>query len=363
MSAHNSIRRIGSVIVGFALLASALAACSTPSNSSTSDNKSGPFTVVLSNNNAAISWRQQMMNQVHYLADTKYSKTVKYSLKLSDSSVSAQIASVQQIIRQKPDALLIDAASDTALDNVLNQACKAGIVVVNFDEISTGVGCSQKISSPAIAQATDGANWMCAQLNGKGSVLLDQAVAGLPIPTAQNAAIRKVFSTKCPDVKIVGTYQSGYAPGPEKQAVASLLTSNPNVTGVMSLAYCSSVTAAFKAAGRTPVPSTCVGSNGNMVSCATDKVPCFQWAASPVMGAIALETAVNVLKGHKVSTADTHPIAQEYVQNSTVTYAHTLKKIVPVSGKDYFPSASPDLILPQTFSDFNITPSIAMTGK
>lgn len=345
-------------------LSIALGACATTEQPTPGqDDGAEKYTIVMSNSDASISWRQQMLNGVQYVADSKYADEVDYTLKQSESTVTSQIASLQQIIRSAPDALIVDAASDTALDVVLQQACDAGIVVVNFDQLAPDVTCTAKLTSPSVAQATDAAKWMCAELGGEGTILLDQAIAGTSIATAQNEEVRRVLAEDCPGITISGTYQSMYSPGPEKAAISSLLTSDPDISGVISLAYCSSVISTFQEAGRDPVPTTCVASNGNMTSCSDNEVPCFMWALSPVIGAIALQEAVDILDGKKLDTRVQTPIALEYVMNSTVDYPHVLERVVPVLGTDFFEDASPDLIVPQTFGDFEITPNVAMTGK
>lgn len=360
-------------MVGFLTLAVVLTGCTSgPSGGATAGsgattgskaaNKAGgPFKIVLSNHNVAQSWRVQMMNGAKYVAATKYKDKVDFQLQVSEDSPSAQTASLQQIIRQKPDAILVDASSPTALNGVLQQACNQGILVLNFDQTVENLPCAYKLRFANAKYSADAATFMCAQLGGKGNILLDQAVAGLPNTDLQDKVMIDTLAKKCPNVKIVGKYQSLYQPGPEAQAVGTLLSSKPKVDGVMSFAYCSSVIQAFERAGRPPVPMTCVAANNNAVACAKAKTPCYMWGNPPLIASIALKTAVDVLDGKQVEK-DFIGFDKTYVING-VDFEHQLPVEKMTAGQTYFPEQSSELILPVDFENFGITPQVAMTGK
>ena len=53
-----------------------------------------------------------------------------------ETAIQAQINSLNNIIREKPDAILIDAGSGEALNPVVQKACAAGILVISFDQIA-----------------------------------------------------------------------------------------------------------------------------------------------------------------------------------------------------------------------------------
>ena len=55
----------------------------------------------------------------------------------ADKPVPTQAAQIQNLILQGYNAIVINAASPTALNGAVRQACNAGIVVVSFDGIVT----------------------------------------------------------------------------------------------------------------------------------------------------------------------------------------------------------------------------------
>src|SRR5689334_11645699 len=75
------------------------------------------YTIYLSNNFVGNDWRQQM-ERVAEVAANKPPLQGRVELKIEnvENNVQAQLNSLNNIIRAKPDAILIDAASDTALN-------------------------------------------------------------------------------------------------------------------------------------------------------------------------------------------------------------------------------------------------------
>ena len=76
-----------------------------------------PYVIYLSNNFMGNDWRQQMIRSAEIV--TKKGPLVgRFDLRIeqAEGTVQAQINSLNNIIRQKPDAILIDAASQTALN-------------------------------------------------------------------------------------------------------------------------------------------------------------------------------------------------------------------------------------------------------
>lgn len=97
-----------------------------------------PYVIYLSNNFVGNDWRQQMQRVAQVSVDKGPLKgRVELHIEVAEGTVQAQINSLNNIIRQKPDAILVDAASDTALNPTIKKACDAGIVVISFDQVVT----------------------------------------------------------------------------------------------------------------------------------------------------------------------------------------------------------------------------------
>jgi len=214
-----------------------------------------PYVIYLSNNYVGNDWRQQML-RVAQVSVRKGPLAGRVDLRIEnvENTVQAQINSLNNIIRQKPDAILVDAASESALNPTLKRACAAGIVVVSFDQAVTEP-CAYAVTSDWNRIPEVMAEWMARQLNGKGNVLLDRGLAGAPISAQIQGVYEKVLA-QYPDINIVGQYNGDYALGQEQSGVAALLAANAQVDGILTQGYGSGAIQALKNAERPMVPVT-----------------------------------------------------------------------------------------------------------
>ena len=188
-----------------------------------------PYVIYLSNNFVGNDWRQQMERVAQVAADKAPLKgKVELHIENAEGTVQAQINSLNNIIREKPAAILIDASSSEALNPTIQKACDAGIVVVTFDQ-TVSADCAYKLHSDFDIMANNQAEWMAAMLGGKGKVLMDDGLAGAPISEQFAKNFAKAFA-KYPGIEVVGHYNGNYALGPEQQGVAALLAAHPKST-------------------------------------------------------------------------------------------------------------------------------------
>lgn len=306
------------------------------------------YTIYLSNNFVGNDWRQQMI-RVAELAVTKPPLAGRVDLKVEnvENTVQAQLNSLNNIIRAKPDAILIDAGSDTALNPTIKKACDAGIVVVSFDQVVTEE-CAYALESdwdriPAVL-----AEWMAKTLGGKGKVFVDRGLAGAPISARLQEGYENVLK-KYPDIEVIGYYNGEYALGPEQAGVASLLAAHPEVDGVLTQGYGTGAMKALQDAGRPIVPVTGFSYNGSGTACVqTEGAKCILGANPGWLGAQAIKLAVDILDGNK--PADRHVLVNadflttDPIESELYPDNDTMQKLEV--GKTAFPDLSPGLTLP-----------------
>ena len=255
------------------------------------------YTIYVSNNFVGNDWRQQMLRSVQVAAGKPpLAGRVRLNVNNVETTTQAQINSLNNIIREKPDAILVDAGSGDALNPTLERACKAGIVVVSFDQV-VSAECAYKVSSNFDSMAANQATWMAKVLGGKGRVLMDRGLAGAPVSEQLEKGFRSVLD-KYPGIEVVGTFNGNYALGPEQAGVANLLAANPQVDGILSQAYGTGAIKALQDAGRPLVPLTAAAFNGTAVACLDTKTPCILGPNPPYLSAVAMRLAVDVLDGH-----------------------------------------------------------------
>jgi ribose transport system substrate-binding protein len=372
---EESAMRKTSMIAAAVAAASLLAAGCGSSDSSSKDNESASaasgsstkstkkYKVFLSNNYMGNEWRPQMVNAAKIIAGSpKYADRVDLQIRNVELTPAKQIASLQTIIRQKPDAIMVDAASPTALNATLEQACKAGILVVSFDQIAD-TPCAYKMPQDYEAEATDMVNWLGTVLKGKGNILMDTGLPGIAISETFLKTWKKVLAEKYPGIKVVGTFSSQYAPGPELQGVSSALAQNSKIDGILSGGYITSDIKAFQRAGRKPVPATGLNVNGSMQQCEKLKLACYFIGAPSFVSGMAIENIVKILDKSETVEKSVPYWTTNYVSTAgDVDFEHVQQTDRVKAGESYFPDESPSLITPITYGPSELTAASVLGG-
>src|SRR4051812_42565013 len=298
-------RRLIAALLAGALLAGAIVLTASARTTGTSARAASKYTIYLSNNFVGNDWRQQM-ERVAQVSANKGPLAGRVDLKIEnvENTAQAQINSLNNIIRAKPNAILIDASSAEALNPTIKKACDAGILVISFDQVVTEP-CAYALESdwnriPAVL-----AEWMAKQLNGKGKVFVDRGLAGAPISKQLEDGYMAVLA-KYPGIEVIGNYNGEYALGPEQQGVASLLAAHPEVDGVLTQGYGTGAIKALQDAGRKVVPVTAFSYNVAAATCAqTQGAKCILGSNPAFLSSEAIKLAVDILDG-KPKPADRH---------------------------------------------------------
>ena len=315
------------------------------------------YTIYLSNNFVGNDWRQQM-ERVATVSVNKGPLQGRVDLKIEnvDNTVQAQINSLNNILRAKPDAILIDAGSAEALNPTIKKACDAGIVVISFDQV-VSEPCAYALESdwnriPAVL-----AEWMAKQLGGKGKVFVDRGLAGAPISAQLENGYLDVLKNY-PDIEVIGNYNGEYALGPEQAGVASLLAAHPEVDGILTQGYGTGAMKALQDAGRPLVPVTAFSYNGTAVACAqTEGAKCILGSNPAYLSSEAIKLAVDILDG-KPKPADRHVLVNgDFITTDPIKselYPEAVFQKIEI-GKNAFPELPPGLTLPITPDWVDIT--------
>lgn len=308
-----------------------------------------PYVIYLSNNFVGNDWRQQM-ERVAEVSVKKGPLAGRVDLRIEnvENTVQAQINSLNNIIRQKPDAILVDAGSDSALNPTIKKACDAGITVVSFDQTVTEP-CAYAVASdwnriPAVM-----AEWMINELSGKGKVIVDRGLAGAPISAQLQGGFEKVLAEH-PEIEVVGYFNGEYALGPEQSGVAALIAANPQIDGILTQGYGSGAIQALKDAGRPIVPVVAFSYNVSALSCLENEAKCILGSNPAYLSSEAIKLAVDILD------TGTRPENREIqVKGDFLTTSPFESKLYPgtvmqkiETGVNAFPDQPPGLTLPIT---------------
>jgi ribose transport system substrate-binding protein len=191
-----------------------------------------PF-IAMSNAYYGNNWRHQMVDAFRKTADQakKDGLISGYIVLNGDNSVSGQTSQMIDLILRKPDVILLDAASLTALNGVVQKACAVGIIVVAFDSISSAP-CATKID-------WDFANWqrpltdgIAKLMGGKGNLIIVRGVRGsAPDKLMYEQQVETL--KKYPGIKVVGTVYGMATAAVTQSVVSNVLPSLPPIAGVI----------------------------------------------------------------------------------------------------------------------------------
>jgi len=320
------------------------------------------YRIYLANPFVGNDWRVQMQNDAKILAQKSPLKG-RVDLHIDNgagNTVPAQIASLNNIIATRPDAIVLEAASSAGSNAVIQRACKLGILVVSFDSVATAP-CAWKVSANWDFIARTNAEWLAKSIHYKGNIFLDHGIAGVALADQLYNGALKVFK-KYKNIHVAGTFYSNFALGPEQSGVASLLTAHPNVDGVYTEGYGVGAMRAFKNAGHRQVPVAAYSYNITTVTCLKLHVPCLAAATPAWISGLAMKLAVQALDG-KISRSP-----RTYFNPTTFYETNGVKvpgaKMFPITvGISAFPKQPNGLFVPVSAPWAQITPHQSLTGN
>jgi ribose transport system substrate-binding protein len=299
---RTGIRRRGVwLFAAAAALALALAAIATASSRSSQRSvyatKKSHYTFVVSNNFLGNDYRPQLLRLSKLTADLPpFKGRVTVKVVESQPTTAAQLADLNNIIRTKPDAILLEPPDPTGVNSAIKRACDAGIVVIDVDQAATEK-CAWTVAEDFYHAQYILGEWMGQALHGKGKIFVDDGLAGPDIAKTIEKGFLDGLKFQAPGVQVVAHYQGQFSNAPSQQAVSSLLVGNKDVNGISNQGYCSPVENALKAAGLQPLPVTCYGYNGELRECITNHWQCGVSTGAPTGIQIAMKTALDILDG------------------------------------------------------------------
>ena len=254
------------------------------------------YKIALSNSFLGNDWRQQMQKVVAEVAKKEpFASKCTLDIVNCDNTPEAQSDSIDALIKQGYDAILVDASSSDALNPVIGRAHDAGIVVVSFDQIVSS-DVAWKVETDWSKLPNILALYIAKAINGKGNVVVDRGLPGAPISKALQDGAESVFKTY-PDIEIVAYYDGQYAQGPSLEGMNSVLASNPKIDAVYTQGYTGPVIQALLAAKHIMVPMGGFDYNGDMLMCLENNVNAIMANNIPGLGAMALKAAIDILDG------------------------------------------------------------------
>lgn len=229
--------------------------------SSGSSGGGGKFQIALSNSYIGNKWRIEMVNDFKSTCASKPWKTqVDCSVYNSGNDVSTQSQQISNLISQRVDAILIDAASPTGLNGVIKQACARGILVISFDALATAP-CGLTVATDNFQFGKQLAQWLVQKLHGQGNIIQVTGVAGTSVDTDRNNGAAAVWKQN-PGIHVVAKYTGEWDSSTAQRNTAAQLPSLPKIDGIWAQGGTDGILKAFVADGRSLPPTAGEAENG-----------------------------------------------------------------------------------------------------
>ena len=262
--------------------------------------------VALCNNYAGNSWRQAMLKAFEEAGQEAVSKGILKEVKAfttAENSATEQAALLQNLVLEGYDAIVLNAASPTALNGACKAAAEAGIPVVSFDGIVTEPN-AWRLNFDYPSMCYDQMKYLNERLNGKGNILEIRGLAGTSIDPDIHAGVAR-GAEEFPGLKVVASVYGNWTQTVSQKAVAGVLPTLPQIDGVVTQGGdgygCAQ---AFKAAGR-PFPIICMGNRYDELNWWKEQNEASGYttmsnSSPPAVSQAALWTAVVILSGEDV---------------------------------------------------------------
>ncbi|MFN0116637.1 MAG: ABC transporter substrate-binding protein [Paracoccaceae bacterium] len=191
--------------------------------------------IALSNNYAGNSWRQAMLQSWDKVTKQAVADGVVAAadpFTTAENQATEQAAQIQNMILEGYDAIVLNAASPTALNGAVKEACDAGIVVVSFDGIVTEP-CAYRIAVDFKEMGRMQVEYLAGRMPEGGNLLEIRGLAGVFVDDEISAGIH-AGAEQFPQFKIVGSVHGDWAQDVAQKAVAGILPSLPDIVGVVT---------------------------------------------------------------------------------------------------------------------------------
>ena len=209
------------------------AALALPSAAWAQTENKGPV-VALSNSFYGNTWRQQMVTAFENAANEAKAQGLigDFVVMNGDGSVVQQNSQMAELILRGVDVIAINAASETALNGVIESACQAGITVISFDSVASAP-CNYQLNFDFKGYKAAQARAALELIGGKGNAIIVRGVAGSAPDLAMYEAQQSVLA-EFPDVKVVAEVYGQATAATAQSAIANVLPSLPRVDVVLA---------------------------------------------------------------------------------------------------------------------------------
>jgi ribose transport system substrate-binding protein len=223
----NGLKRSRTLVAGFAVTA-VIAGCTGGGASSagaSGGDGGGDYTMGVSNTLTGNGWREEMICSINAQAVAS-GEVASLSVLHRDSDAAGQLEDLRTLIAEDVDAIIVNPADRSALDDAIAEATEAGITVVAVDQAVTEES-AFVLSNDQEQYAYLGAT----QLDGEGDVIYMRGIAGAAADDDRDAGFQRALEEN-PGINVVYEVHTDWDQGKGVQQLNDFLATGDNYDGI-----------------------------------------------------------------------------------------------------------------------------------
>ncbi len=215
------------------------------------DGGEAAYTMGVSNTLTNNGWREEMICSIR--AQALVSGEVE-SLNIShrDTDAAGQLEDIRTLIADEVDAIIVNPADRSALDDALAEATEAGITVVAVDQAVTEES-AYVISNDQEQYAYLGATWLFEQMGGSGDVVYMRGIAGAAADDDRDTGFQRALEEN-PDNNVAFESHTNWDQATGTQQFNDFLATGDNYDGIWTSGIDNVIVDAMLDAGEELVP-------------------------------------------------------------------------------------------------------------
>ena len=189
----------------------------------------GGYTVGVSNTLTNNGWREEMICSIRAQADVS-GEVASISESHRDTDAAGQLEDIRNLIAEDVDAIIVNPADRSAIDDALAEATEAGITVVAVDQAVTEES-AFVLSNDQEQYAYLGASWLFEQLGGEGDVVYMRGIAGAAADDDRDAGFQRALEEN-PGINVVFESHTNWDQATGVQQFNDFLATGDNFDGI-----------------------------------------------------------------------------------------------------------------------------------
>src|SRR5688572_4615433 len=224
----NRVKRSRTLVAGFAAVL-VIAGCAAPGASGDGDGGEGAYHFGVSNTFTNNGWREEMICSIN-AQSVASGEVAELTINHRDTDAAGQLEDLRNLIAQDVDAIVVNPADRSAIDDALAEATEAGITVVAVDQAVTEES-AFVLSNDQEQYAYLGATWLFEQLGGEGDVVYMRGIAGAAADDDRDAGFQRALDEN-PGINVVFESHTNWDQATGVQQFTDFLATGDNFDGI-----------------------------------------------------------------------------------------------------------------------------------